>query len=117
MNKKVMQIVVIALIAVGCFFGYLAKTDAGKLTSFAILMFGAGLGVANMWETKKPEVKGWIMIVSMACVGISCFFAGMMKLLTEDNITKLIGYIFIFIFFIVGIILPEVAKKVAEKKN
>lgn len=115
MNKKLLAIIIsLSLIAVGCAISYFAQFDAGKITGFAVTMFGAGLAVNQLWNGRKPEAKSWLVITGIALVGVGSFIAGLFMVMDVEQIKTYVGLIFAVILFIAGLVVTAVANTKAK---
>lgn len=115
MNKKLFATIIsLSLIAVGCAISYFAQFDAGKITGFAVTMFGAGLAVNQLWNGRKPEAKSWLVITGIALVGIGSFIAGLFMVMDIEQIKTYVGLIFAVILFIAGLVVTAIANKKAK---
>lgn len=117
MNKKLFLILSIVCIIAGAVLGHFAGYQQLQLTGFALTMFGAGLAVANLWENKKEGANKITVILSMALVGIGAFVAGMTKVITDEQVGQIIGYVFALILIISGIVTAALANKDTKKLN
>ena len=112
MNKKLFATIIsLSLIAVGCVISYFAQFDAGKITGFAVTMFGAGLAVNQLWNGRKPEAKSWLVITGIALVGIGSFIAGLFMVMDIEQIKTYVGLIFAVIVFIAGLVVTYIGNK------
>lgn len=111
MKNKLMLIVALVMIIAGAVVGYFVKFEAVQLTAFAVTMLGAGLACATLWSNKKSGTKNWLVVLSMALIGIGAFLAGLMGVLSETQIQTIITGIFAGIAFIAGIITAIVSAK------
>ena len=115
MNKKLLATIIsLSLIAVGCAISYFAQFDAGKITGFAVTMFGAGLAVNQLWNGRKPEAKSWLVITGIALVGVGSFIAGLFMVMDIEQIKTYVGLIFAVILFIAGLVVTAIANKKAK---
>lgn len=115
MNKKLLATIIsLSLIAVGCAISYFAQFDAGKITGFAVTMFGAGLAVNQLWTGRKPEAKSWLVITGIALVGVGSFIAGLFMVMDIEQIKTYVGLIFAVILFIAGLVVTAVANVKAK---
>lgn len=115
MNKKLLATIIsLSFIAVGCAISYFAQFDAGKITGFAVTMFGAGLAVNQLWNGRKPEAKSWLVITGIALVGIGSFVAGLFMVMDVEQIKTYVGLIFAVILFIAGLVVTAIANKKAK---
>ena len=115
MKNKLFLILCVAVIVIGSAISYFAKIPEAQLAGFAVTMFGAGLLVANMWKERKPEVKSWLVIVSLAFVGIGAFLAGITGVLSVDQVKTIIGYTLALVLLIAGIITSAIANKTVKQ--
>lgn len=111
MNKNILTVIGIVLAVVGAVVGSFIGFEAGQLTAFAVTMFGAGLAVANMWKGRKEETKTWLAVLSMALIGVGAFIAGITGIVSETQLTSVIGYAISIALVIGGIITSIVQKK------
>ena len=115
MNKKLLATIIsLSLIAGGCAISYFAQFDAGKITGFAVTMFGAGLAVNQLWNGRKPEAKSWLVITGIALVGVGSFIAGLFMVMDVEQIKTYVGLIFAVILFIAGLVVTAVANAKAK---
>lgn len=117
MKNKLFLIVSIAFIIIGAIISYFAKLPLAQVSGFAVTMFGAGLAVGKLWNDKEKTAKGWLVILSMVLVGLGAFIAGLTGVITEAQVTAIIGYVFSLILIIAGIITSVVANKAIAKKT
>ena len=110
MNKNILTVVGIVLAIIGAIVGSFIGFEAGQLTAFAVTMFGAGLAVANMWKNRKEGTKTWLAVVAMALIGIGAFIAGIIGVVSETQLTSVIGYA-ISIALVIGGIITSVIQK------
>ena len=115
MKNKLFLIVSIAFIIVGAIIGYFAKFPLAQMSGFAVTMFGAGLTVGKLWNDRDKTAKRWLVILSMVLVGLGAFVAGLTGVITEAQITAIIGYVFSLILIIVGIVTSVIANKATKK--
>lgn len=115
MKNKLFLILSIAFIVLGSALSYFAKIPELALTGFAVTMLGAGMLVANIWKDRKPEAKSWLVILSLALVGIGAFIAGLTGVLSEEQVKSLIGYTLALILLIAGLITQFIANKTAKQ--
>lgn len=111
MNKKLFIIICIAFIAIGSVISYFANIPESQLVGLAVTMFGAGGLCSQLWKDKKPSTKGYLVILSMALVGVGSFMAGAMSILTEDKLKMIITLIISLVVIIAGILTSTVAQK------
>lgn len=111
MKNKLFLIVSIAFIIIGAIISYFAKLPLAQVSGFAVTMFGAGLAVGKLWNDREKTAKGWLVILSMVLVGLGAFIAGLTGVITEAQVTAVIGYVFSLILIIAGIIASVVANK------
>jgi len=111
MNKNILTVIGIVLAVVGAVVGSFIGFEAGQLTAFAVTMFGAGLAVANMWKGCKEGTKTWLAVLSMALIGVGAFIAGITGIVSETQLTSVIGYAISIALVIGGIITSIVQKK------
>ena len=118
MKNKLFLIVSIAFIIIGAIIGYFAKFPLAQMSGFAVTMFGAGLAVGKLWNDRDKTAKNWMVILSMVLVGLGAFVAGLTGLtgvITEAQITAIIGYVFSLILIIAGIVTSVIANKAIKK--
>ena len=115
MKNKLFLIVSIAFIILGAIISYFAKIPLVQISGFAVTMFGAGLAVGKLWNDRDKTVKGWLVILSMVLVGLGAFVAGLTGVITEDQVTAIIGYVFSLILIIAGIVTSVIANKTVKK--
>lgn len=111
MKNNIFLIVSIATILLGSAISYFAGIPEVQLVGFAVTMLGAGLLVANIWKERKPTAKSWLIVLSLALVGIGSFLAGVTGVLSEEQVKSIIGYTLALIMLIAGIIVQAVANK------
>ena len=117
MKNKLFLIVSFAFIILGAIISYFAKIPLAQVSGFAVTMFGAGLAVGKLWNDRDKTAKSWLVILSMVLVGIGAFIAGLTGVITEAQVTAIIGYVFSLILIIAGIITSVVANKAITKKT
>lgn len=117
MKNKLFLIVSFAFIILGAIISYFAKLPLAQVSGFAVTMFGAGLAVGKLWNDRDKTAKSWLVILSMVLVGIGAFIAGLTGVITEAQVTAIIGYVFSLILIIAGIITSVVANKTIAKKE
>lgn len=110
-NKLFALIVSIVMIGVGCIVSYFAKYDAVQITGFAVTMFGAGLAVNQLWNSRKECSKTSLTILGIILVGVGSFIAGLFLLLDIEQIKTYIGLIFALIIFIAGLVSVYISNK------
>ena len=115
MKNKLFLIVSIAFIIIGAIISYFAKLPLAQVSGFAVTMFGAGLAVGKLWNDREKTAKGWLVILSMVLVGLGAFIAGLTGVITEAQVTAIIGYVFSLILIIAGIITSVIANKAVKK--
>ena len=117
MNKKLFALVAsITLIAIGCVVSYFAKFEPLQISGFAVTMFGAGLAVNQLWNSKKEGAKTWLVIMGIALVGLGSFIAGLFLLMDIEQIKTFIGFIFAVIVFIAGLVVTYIGNKMKKKQ-
>lgn len=117
MNKTISTIISIAFIFAGAVICYFCKFELAQITGFAMTMFGAGLAVANLWESRNKEAKSWLVILGIVLVGLGAFVAGLFQLITKDQITQIISLVVSLVMLIAGIVTVIVANTTAKKLN
>ena len=115
MKNKFFLIVSIAFIIVGTIIGYFAKFPLAQMSGFAITMFGAGLAVGKLWNDRDKTAKSWLVILSMVLVGLGAFFAGLTGVITETQVTDIIGYVISLILIIAGIVTSAISNKAVKR--
>lgn len=115
MKNKLFLIVSIAFIIVGAIIGHFAKFPLAQMSGFAVTMFGAGLAVGKLWNDRDKTAKSWLVILSMVLVGLGAFVAGLTGVITEAQVTAIIGYVFSLILIIAGIVTSVIANKTVKK--
>ena len=115
MKTKLFLIVSIALIVIGAVISYFAKFPLAQMSGFAVTMIGAGLAVGKLWNDRDKTAKSWMVILSMVLVGLGAFVAGLTGVITEAQITAIIGYVFSLILIIAGIVTSVIANKATKK--
>ena len=115
MKNKLFLIVSIALIIIGAIISYFAKFPPTQMSGFAVTMFGAGLAVGKLWNDRDKTAKSWMVILSMVPVGLGAFVAGLTGVITEAQVTAIIGYVFSLILIIAGIVTSVIANKAVKK--
>lgn len=111
MKKNWLTIIGILLIVVGTVITYFAKWELADVTGFAVIMFGAGLATANMWNKRKKEAKTWASILSLVLVGLGAFAVGFGGIISESLVTTIISSVFGFVVIIAGLIVAAVQAK------
>lgn len=117
MKNKLFLIVSFAFIILGAIISYFAKLPLAQVSGFAVTMFGAGLAVGKLWNDRDKTAKSWLVILSMVLVGIGAFIAGLTGVITEVQVTAIIGYVFSLILIIAGVITSVIANKTVAKKE
>ena len=115
MKTKLFLIVSIALIVIGAVISYFAKFPLAQMSGFAVTMFGAGLAVGKLWNDRDKTAKSWMVILSMALVGLGAFVAGLTGVITEAQVTAIIGYVFSLILIIAGSVTSGIANEAVKK--
>ena len=115
MKNKLFLIVSVALIVIGAVISYFAKFPLAQTSGFAVTMFGAGLACAKLWNDRDKTAKNWMVILSMSLVGLGAFFSGLTGVITETQITDIIGYVISLILIIAGIVTSVIADKSVKK--
>lgn len=116
MDKKLFALIAsIAMIAVGCVVSYFAKFEPVQIGGFAVTMFGAGLAVNQLWNSRKEGAKTWLVVLGISLIGIGCFIAGLFLLMDAEQIQTYIGLIFAVITFIAGLVVTFIGNKTVKK--
>ena len=115
MKNKLFLIVSIAFILIGAIIGYFAKFPLAQMSGFAVTMFGAGLAVGKLWNDRDKTAKSWLVILSMVLVGLGAFFAGLTGVITETQVTDIIGYVISLILIIAGIVTSAISNKAVKR--
>ena len=115
MKTKLFLVVSIALIVIGAVISYFAKFPLAQMSGFAVTMFGAGLAVGKLWNDRDKTAKSWMVILSTALVGLGAFVAGLTGVITEAQVTAIIGYVFSLILIIAGIVTSVIVNKAAKR--
>ena len=115
MKTKLFLIVSIALIVIGAVISYFAKFPLAQMSGFAVTMFGAGLAVGKLWNDRDKTAKSWLIILSMVLVGLGAFFAGLTGVITETQVTDIIGYVISLILIIAGIVTSAISNKAVKR--
>ena len=115
MKTKLFLIVSIALIVIGAVISYFAKLPLAQTSGFAVTMFGAGLACAKLWSDRDKTAKSWLVILSMVLVGLGAFFAGLTGVITETQVTDIIGYVISLILIIAGIVTSAISNKAVKR--
>lgn len=113
-NKLFALIASIAMIVIGCLLCYFAKYELVQISGFALTMFGAGLAVNQLWGSRDKTKPTWLSVVGMVLIGLGCFLAGLLALMTKEQTTTLIGMVFAFIVFVAGLVVMLFPKKKTE---
>lgn len=111
MNKKILLIVGIILIVVGCVVSYLADFQLADVTGFAVTMFGAGLASSSLWEKRNPDKSKFVAVGSIFAIGVGAFLLGFAGF-AESTMTMIISSVTGIVAVIVGIIALRVNKKI-----
>lgn len=111
MKKNWLTIIGILLIVVGTVITYFAKWELADVTGFAVIMFGAGLATANMWNKRNKEAKTWTSILSLILVGLGAFAVGFGGIIAESLVTTIISSVFGFVVIIAGLIVASIQAK------
>lgn len=112
MNKKLFALIAsIIMIAVGCIVSYVSKFELVQISGFALTMFGAGLAVNQLWNSRKEGTKTGLVILGIILIGLGSFLAGVMMLMNAEQVKTFIGLIFAVIVFIAGVISVFIADK------
>lgn len=111
MKNKILLILSIALIVAGAVIGYFAKFEVAQVSAFAVTMFGAGLACATLWEHRNKEAKSVLVILCMVFVVLGAFLSGLTGIISESQVTTIIGLVFSLILIVAGIITSVIANK------
>lgn len=117
MKNKLPLFLSIALIVVGAVISYFAKFDVAQMCGFALTMFGAGALASQLWKDKKAEVPSWTVLLSLIFIGLGSFLAGLLRLMSEDQVKSLITLVVSIVLLIAGIVTNYIANKVTKKLN
>ena len=117
MKNKLPLFLTIALIVIGAVINYFAKFDVAQMCGFALTMFGAGALASQLWKDKKAEVPSWIVLLSLIFIGLGSFLAGLLRLMSEDQVKSLITLVVSVVLLIAGIVTNYIANKVTKKLN
>lgn len=115
MNKKIL-IVDIVLFVVGTIVSYFAQLELVQILAYLLQMYSAGSALYEIWQTKKPQSKSWVMILSLILLGLAAFLAGMFRLITADDAKQLVTLVFAVILFIAGLLTQVIEKKIISKE-
>lgn len=114
MKSKLPLIISLLLIVAGAVVSYFAQFEVAQISALAVTMFGAGLAVSSLWKEKKEGAKTWLVILGLVFISVGSFIAGLTGIITETQVTTLIGLIFSVILLIAGIITVAIANKTNE---
>lgn len=114
MKNKVLLVVSLSLIILGAVIANFAKFEVAQISALAVTMFGAGLAVASLWKNRKEGSKTWLVVVGLSAISIGSFLAGLTGVITEKQVTTIIGLVFSFILLIAGIVSVAIANKKTE---
>lgn len=115
MNKKLLLIVGIVLVIVGCVASYLADFKLADVTGFAVTMFGAGLACVSLLEKGSEEKPWYLSVIGVACIGVGAFLLGFGGM-AENTMTMIISSVTGVVAVIVGILLVTLTKKKEPEK-
>ena len=71
--------------------------------------------LGKLWNDREKTAKGWLVILSMVLVGLGAFIDGLTGVITEAQVTAIIGYVFSLILIIAGIVTSVIANKAVKK--
>ena len=111
MKKNWLTIIGILMIVAGTAISYFAKWALADVTGFAVIMFGAGLATANMWNKRNKEAKTWASILSLVLVGLGAFVAGFGGIISESLVTTIISSVFGLVAIIAGLFITAMQAK------
>jgi len=89
----------------------IAGFTEAKIAGFAVLMLGVGAMVAKLWKERDPKAKRWLTVLALLLAGLGAFVAGLTGLVSEAQVSAVIGYVFALILIVAGIITSVVANK------
>ena len=116
MVNKLLTVIGLALIVAGAAVAAVTGYQLTQLTGLAVTMFGAGLAVNQLWNSKKEGAKTWLVIMGIALVGLGSFIAGLFLLMDIEQIKTFIGFIFAVIVFIAGLVVTYIGNKMKKKQ-
>ena len=112
MKSKAMTIVGITVVLAGAVISAtLSKYAVGDITGLAVTMFGAGLMVANMWKNRAEGVKTVPTILGITLTSVGAFLLGITGVISENEMTTVIGYAISIALLLAGIITQFIASK------
>lgn len=111
MKNKIVLVLCFAFIIGGAIVSWLAGFTEAKIAGFAVLMLGAGAMVAKLWKERDPKAKSWLTVLALLLTGLGAFVAGLTGLVSEAQVSAVIGYVFALILIVAGIITSAVANK------
>lgn len=112
MKSKAMTIVGIVLVLIGAVISAtMSKYAVGDVTGLAVTMFGAGLMVANMWKNRAEGAKTVPTVLGIALTSVGAFLLGITGIISEAEMTTIIGYAIAIALLIGGIITSFIASK------
>lgn len=114
-NKLFALIASIVMIVLGCVVSYFAKFEAIQIGGFALTMFGAGLAVNQLWNSRAKEAKTWLVVLGIILIGLGSFIAGLCLLMDAEQVKTLISLVFALIVFIAGLVVTFIGNKTAKK--
>lgn len=117
MKNKLPLFLSIALIVLGAIISYFAKFDTAQMVGFALTMFGAGTLASQLWKDRKEGVPAWTVILSLVFIGLGSFLAGLLRLMSEDQIKSLVTLTISIVLLIAGIVTSYIANKSTKKLN
>lgn len=114
MNKKLFVIFSVAFIIIGAVVSAFTGIPESQLIGLALAMFGAGGLCSAIWKERKKEANSFLVILTMALVGIGAFIAGVTGIMTEDTLKTIIGLVIAVVMIVIGIITSAMAQKKDE---
>ena len=114
MKNRILLIVGLLLVVVGVVFAQVANFSLADVTAFAIVMFGAGLASADMYNKRDTNKHAWQVIVSIVLIGVGAFLLGFGGFV-EKQMTMIITSVFGIVSVIAGVIISFVMPKVEAK--
>lgn len=109
--KNFLTVTGLLLALAGAVAGSLVGFEAGKLTAFAVTMFGAGLAVANLWKERRERSEPWLCVLAMFLTGAGAMVAGFTGVLSESQLTTVMGHAFSILLIVSGLLASLIQKK------
>ena len=110
MKNRILLIIGLVFVVVGVVFANLVDFALADVTGFAVVMFGAGLAAATLYNKRNETKATWMIIVSMVLVGIGAGLLGFGGFV-ENTMTTIIASVFGIVSIIAGLIVSAVSVK------